>query len=149
MKKILALIGILILLQSCNRVERIQLLSQLEPALCENIGNPSKVDTVYKDKYTPHSSILYQYGDVPNVSFTQLVTFLSNAYNHKPELTTEGKRQVADFISTVDDNSFKTEVLEYYGEKDNKRYLYVIAVDLNNEIVTPSSQTPQTSVPSR
>lgn len=149
MKKIWSIIGVMILLLSCSRVERIQSLSQLEPTLRKHIGNPSKIDTVYPNEYTPNGSIIFQYEDTLNISFTQLVTFFSETYNHKPQLVIENKRQVADFILETNDNSFKTEVLEYYGSKDNKRNLYIIAIDVNNELVTPSSQTLQTSALSK
>lgn len=145
MRKILPLIGIFVFLLSCNRVERIQSLSQLEPALCKHVGYPSKIDTVYKNEYSKNGSILYQYDDSLKVSFEQLTNFISKAYDYVPELTIESKRQVANFTS----KAFKVAVLEYYGSKDNKRHLNLIVSDINNELIIPSSQTPQTVAPSK
>ena len=149
MKNILPLLFIAaMILVACNQVEHIQSLSQLEPALRKHVGNPSKIDTVYNE-YKTHSSILYLFEDSSNVSFQQVVDFLSKAYDCKPQLTLEEKRHLAKFESPSDTNSYDTGVLEYYKERDNKRILYIIAIDINNELVTPSSPVPQTVAPSK
>lgn len=150
MKNILSLLFIAtMLLVACNQVEQIQSLSQLEPALRKYVGNPSKIDTVYKYEYKTYSSILYLFEDSSNVSFQRVVDFLSKAYDCEPQLTLEEKRHLAKFESDSESNPYSTGVLEYYKERDNKRILYIIAIDKNNELVTPSSQTPQTVAPSK
>ena len=150
MKNILSLLFIAaFFLTACNQVEHVQSLSQLEPALRKHVGNPSKIDTVYKTDIDPHSSILFLFEDSSNVSFRQIVDFLSKAYGCEPQLTLEEKRYLAKFESDSETNPYNTGVLEYYKEKDNKRILYIVAIDINNELVTPSSQTPQTAVPSK
>lgn len=149
MKKILPLIGVILLLLSCSRVERIQSLSQLEPALRKYVGNPCKIDTIYKTEYFPYSGILYQYEEPTEVTFSQLITFLSKAYNHTPVLEFEEKRQTADFKSESEKNSFELKVYEYNDSKKNKRCLDLMVVDVNNELVIPSSPAPQRVAPSK
>ena len=150
MKNILPLLFIAtMLLVACNQVEQIQSLGQLEPALRKHVGNPSKIDTVYKTDFDPHSSILFLFEDSSNVSFQRVVDFLSKAYDCEPQLTLEEKRHLAKFESDSESNPYSTGILEYYKERDNKRILYIIAIDKNNELVTPSSPTPQTTALSK
>lgn len=149
MKKIWSIIGVMILLLSCSRVERIQSLSQLESALRKHVGNPSKIDTIYKSEHFPYSGIQYLFEVSSDVSFEQLTNFLSSAYDCKPKLIIEKNRQVADFKSESEKNPYELQILEYYSSKDNKRYLDLMIIDINNELVTPSSQTPQTSALSK
>lgn len=153
MKKILPLIIIVtLLLVACNQVEHIQSLSQLEPALRKHVGNPSKVDTMLEDKkaFITYNRIYYDFDDVPDVSFDQLVDFLSKAYNDEPVFEISEGRRRAKIVPLKDDSgAYMLQILEWYGSKDNKRHLSFCAIDANYELVTPSSQTPQTAVPSK
>lgn len=153
MKKILPLIIIVtLLLVACNQVEHIQSLSQLEPALRKHVGNPSKVDTMLEDKkaFITYNRIYYDFDDVLDVSFDQLVDFLSKAYNDEPVFEISEGRRRAKIVPLKDDSgAYMLQILEWYGSKDNKRHLSFCAIDANSELVTPSSQTPQTVAPSK
>ncbi|RHJ75750.1 hypothetical protein [Parabacteroides sp. AM08-6] len=151
MKKILPLLGIIMLLLSCSRVEHIQSLSQLEPALRKHVGSPSRIDTVLEDKehFTTYNRIGYHYDNVADVSFKQLVVFLSKAYDSKPVLNIKDKHSEAEFVLIPDKDIYMIQVVEWYGSKDNKRHLGFVILDVNNELVIPSSQRPQTAAPSK
>lgn len=151
MKKILSLIVITILLLSCNRVEPIHSLSQLEPALRKHVGNPSKIDTVYKGDILLFSGINYSYDSVPEVKFENLVEFLSEAYNAKPIITIDLPRRRAEFIPLKDHPGafYRIQVNDYWNGEVKERQLGFLVIDINNELATPSSPTPQTVVPSR
>lgn len=153
MKNILSLLFIAaFFLTACNQVEHIQSLSQLEPALRKHVGNPSKVDTMLEDKknFITYNSIYYNFDDAPDVSFDQLVDFLSKAYNDEPVFEiSEGRRRAKIVLLKDDSGAYMLQILEWYGSKDNKRHLGFCVIDANNELVTPSSQTPQTVAPSK
>ncbi|RHO73426.1 hypothetical protein DW083_06150 [Parabacteroides sp. AF48-14] len=150
MKKILPLIVVIVLLMSCNRVEPIQSLSQLEPALRKHVGNPSKIDTAYKGDILPFSGIRYEYDSVPEVKFEDLVEFLSKAYNTKPVITEDFPRRRAEFIPLKDHSgAYRIQVNDYWDGDVKERQLGFAIIDVNNELIPPSSQTPQTSVPSK
>lgn len=147
MKKILPLLLTTVVLFACNRVERIQSLSQLEPALREHVGNPSRIDTSYAGDICSLAGIYYQFDNVPQVTFEQLQYFLSKAYNSEPVLTVGDARRTSDFVLIKDDSSdyYMVQLAEWYGSKDNKRYLRFCILDVNNELIPPSSPAPQTT----
>lgn len=153
MKKILPLIIIVtLLLVACNQVEHIQSLSQLEPALRKYVGNPCKIDTMLEDKesFITCNSIHYNFNDVPNVSFERLVDFLSKAYEAKPVITIDLPRRRAEFIPLEEHpGAYMIQVNDYWNGNEKDRYLSLSIIDINNELVTPSSQTPQTVAPSK
>lgn len=153
MKNILSLLFIAALyLTACNQIEHIQSLSQLEPALRKHVGNPSKVDTMLEDKkaFITYNSICYDFDDVPDVSFDQLVDFLSKAYNDEPVFEISEGRRRAKIVPLKDDSgAYMLQILEWYGSKDNKRHLGFCVIDANYELVTPSSPTPQTAALSK
>lgn len=153
MKKIVPLIFLVtLLLVACNQVEPIQSLSQLEPALRQHVGNPCKIDTMLEDKksFITYNSIYYYFDDVPDVSFDQLVDFLSKAYNDEPVFEISEGRRRAKIVPLKDDSgAYMLQILEWYGSKDNKRHLGFCVIDANYELVTPSSPTPQTTAPSK
>lgn len=153
MKKIVTLIFMLgLLFTACNRVERIQSLNQLEPALRKHVGNPCEVDTMLEDKesFITYNSIHYNFDNVPDVSFDQLVDFLSKAYNDEPVFEISEGRRRAKIVPLKDDSgAYMLQILEWYGSKDNKRHLGFCVIDANYELVTPSSPAPQTTVPSK
>lgn len=152
MKRILLLfVGITIALLSCNRVERVESLSQLELGLRKHVGNPIRIDTLLKDEWhINYNNILYSYDDVSDVTFEQLASFLSKAYEYEPVLSIEEKRRTAEFIPIPDnDGAYTIQLVEWFGSKDNKRHLGFCILDTKNELVTPSSQTLQTSALSK
>lgn len=153
MKNILSLLFIaVILLVACNRVEHIQSLSQLEPALRKYVGDPSRIDTTYKscNNFLRSNRIHYEYDSVPEVKFEDLVDFLSSAYNVKPVITIDLPRRRAEFIPLKDNSgAYMIQVADYWNGEVKDRQLGFTILDINNELVTPSSQTPQTVAPSK
>lgn len=153
MKKILPLLFIATLfLLACNQVERVYTLNQLEPALSKHVGNPSRIDTTLKneDYFIRNSSIHYEYDSIPEVSFTDIVAFLTLAYDCEAVLTISTGRKKAEIVPLQDGSgAYMLQVLEWYGSKDNKRHLGFSVLDVNNELVTPSSPTPQTTALSK
>ena len=151
MKKILPLIIIsTLLLIACNQVDRVQSLSQLEPALRKHVGNPSGIDTVYKGDVLPFTGIRYEYSSVPDVKFEDIVEFLSKAYDTKPVMTINLPRRRAEFIPLKEHpEAYMIQVNDYWNGNEKDRYLSLSIIDINNELATPSSQTPQTAVPSK
>lgn len=150
MKNIVPLIFVTLLLVACNQVDRVQSLSQLEPALRKHVGNPSRIDTVYKGDLFPVSGIHYEFDDDPEVTFTKVVSFLSLAYDCDAVLTISTERKKAGIVPLQDGSgAYMLQVLEWYGSQDNKRHLGFSILDINNELVTPSSPAPQTAAPSK
>lgn len=152
MKNIVPLIFVTLLLVACNQVDHIQSLSQLEPALRKHVGNPSRIDTTFKneDYFIRHSSIHYEYDSVPEVKFEDLVVFLSKAYNAKPVITVDLPRRRAEFISLKDESgAYMIQVADYWNGDIKERQLGFSILDINNELVTPSSPAPQTAAPSK
>lgn len=149
MKKIVPLIFIAtLLLVACNQIDRVLSLSQLEPALRKHVGNPSGIDTVYKGDALPFTGIRYEYSSVPDVKFEDLVEFLSKAYDTKPVITINLPRRRAEFIPLKEHpGAYVIQVNDYWNGNEKDRYLSLSIIDINNELVTPSSQTPQTAVP--
>ncbi|WP_199653051.1 hypothetical protein, partial [Parabacteroides sp. AM08-6] len=142
MKKILPVLLVTVLLLSCSRVERIQSLSQLEPALRKHVGNPNKIDTVYKGDIFPMSGIHYEYDSVPKVKFEDLVDFLSKAYDATPVITIDLPRRKAWLVPLKDDSgAYMIQVSDYWDGDVKERQLGFFVIDVNNELVTPSSQT--------
>lgn len=152
MKNIVPLIFVTLLLVACNQVDHIQSLSQLEPALRKHVGNPSRIDTTFKneDYFIRHSSIHYEYDSVPEVKFEDLVVFLSKAYNAKPVITVDLPRRRAEFIPLKDESgAYMIQVADYWNGDIKERQLGFSILDINNELVTPSSPAPQTAAPSK
>lgn len=150
MKRILPLIVVTVLLVSCSRIEPIQSLSQLEPALRKHVGNPNKIDTVYKGDILHFSGIRYEYDSVPEVKFEDIVEFLSEAYNANPVITENLPRRRAEFIPLKDHSgAYMIQVNDYWDGDIKERQLGLAVIDVNNELITPSSPTPQTTVPSK
>ena len=151
MKKIVPLIFIVtVLLVACNQVDRVQSLSQLEPALRKHVGNPSGIDTVYKGDVLPFTGIRFEYSSVPDVKFEDLVEFLSKAYDTKPVMTINLPRRRAEFIPLKEHpGAYIIQVNDYWNGDAKDRYLSLSIIDINNELVTPSSPTPQTAALSK
>lgn len=151
MKKIASLIFIAtLLLVACNQVDRVQSLSQLEPALRKHVGNPSEIDTVYKGDILPFTGIRYEYSSVPDVKFENLVDFLSKAYDTEPVMTIDLPRRRAEFVPLKEHpGSYLIQVNDYWNGNKKDRYLSLSIIDINNELVTPSSLAPQTVAPSK
>lgn len=154
MKKILPLLFIATMfLIACNQVERIQSLSQLEPALRKHVGNPCKIDTMLEDKefFITYNSIHYNFDSVPDVSFEHLVDFLSIAYDAEPVITIDLPRRRAEFIPLKEHpGAYMIQVNDYWNGNAKDRYLSLCIIDINYELVIPSSsQTPQRVVPSK
>lgn len=153
MKKIAPLFFIItLLLVACNQVEHIESLSQLEPALRKHVGNPSRIDTIFKneDYFIRHSSIHYEYDSVPEVKFEDLVVFLSKAYNTKPVITIDLPRRRAEFIPLKDHSgAYMIQMNDYWDGDAKERQLGFTILDVNNELTTPSSPAPQTAAPSK
>lgn len=151
MKKIVPLIFIsTLLLLACNQVDRVQSLSQLEPALRKHVGNPSGIDTVYKGDVLPFTGIRFEYSSVPDVKFEDLVEFLSKAYDTKPVMTINLPRRRAEFIPLKEHpGAYIIQVNDYWNGDAKDRYLSLSIIDINNELVTPSSPTPQTTALSK
>lgn len=152
MKNIVPLIFVTLLLVACNQVDRIQSLSQLEPALRKHVGDPCKIDTMLEDKksFISYNRIYYDFDNAPDVSFDQLVDFLSKAYNDEPVFEISEGRRRAKIVPLKDDSgAYMLQILEWYGSKDNKRHLSFCVIDANYELVTPSSPAPQTAAPSK
>lgn len=152
MKNIVPLIFVTLLLVACNQVDRIQSLSQLEPALRKHVGNPSRIDTTFKneDYFIRHSSIHYEYDSVPEVKFEDLVVFLSKAYNTEPVITIDLPRRRAEFIPLKDHSgAYMIQMNDYWDGDVKERQLGFTILDINNELVTPSSPAPQTAAPSK
>lgn len=152
MKNIVPLIFVTLLLVACNQVDHIQSLSQLEPALRKHVGNPSRIDTTFKneDYFIRHSSIHYEYDSVPEVKFEDLVVFLSKAYNTEPVITIDLPRRRAEFIPLKDHfGVYIIQVNDYWDGDVKERQLGFTILDINNELVTPSSPAPQTAAPSK
>lgn len=153
MKKIVPLIFIVTLfLIACNQVDRVKSLSQLEPALRKHVGNPCKIDTMLEDKesFITYNSIHYNFDSVPDVSFEHLVDFLSRAYDAKPVITIDLPRRRAEFIPLKEHpGAYMIQVNDYWNGNVKDRYLSLCIIDINYELVTPSSQTPQTVAPSK
>lgn len=150
MKNIVPLIFVTLLLVACNQVDRIQSLSQLEPALRKHVGNPSRIDTVYKGDILPFTGIRYEYNTVPEVKFEDLVEFLSKAYDVKPVMTINLPRRRAEFIPLKEHpDAYMIQVNDYWDGSIKDRYLSFSIIDINNELVTPSSPAPQTAAPSK
>lgn len=151
MKKIVPLIFIVtVLLVACNQVDRVQSLSQLEPALRKHVGNPSGIDTVYKGDVLPFTGIRFEYSSVPDVKFEDLVEFLSKAYDTKPVMTINLPRRRAEFIPLKEHpGAYIIQVNDYWNGDAKDRYLSLSIIDINNELVTPSSPTPQTTALSK
>lgn len=153
MKNIVPLIFVITLfLVACNQVDRVQSLSQFEPALRKHVGNPCKIDTMLEDKelFVTYNSIHYDFDNAPDVSFDQLVDFLSKAYNDEPVFEISEGRRRAKIVPLKDDSgAYMLQILEWYGSKDNKRHLSFCVIDANYELTTPSSPAPQTAAPSK
>lgn len=152
MKNRVPLIFVTLLLVACNQVDRIQSLSQLEPALRKHVGNPCKIDTMLEDKksFISYNRIYYDFDNAPDVSFDQLVDFLSKAYNDEPVFEISEGRRRAKIVPLKDDSgAYMLQILEWYGSKDNKRHLSFCVIDANYELATPSSPVPQTIAPSK
>lgn len=151
MKNIVPLIFVITLfLVACNQVDRVQSLSQLEPDLRKHVGNPSRIDTLYKGDILPFTGIRYEYNTVPEVKFEDLVEFLSKAYNAKPVMTINLPRRRAEFIPLKEHpNAYMIQVNDYWDGNIKDRYLSFSILDINNELATPSSPAPQTVVPSK
>lgn len=151
MKKIVPLIFIItVLLVACNQVDRVQSLSQLEPALRKHVGNPSGIDTVYKGDVLPFTGIRFEYSSVPDVKFEDLVEFLSKAYDTKPVMTINLPRRRAEFIPLKEHpGAYIIQVNDYWNGDAKDRYLSLSIIDINNELVIPSSPTPQTTALSK
>lgn len=150
MKNRVPLIFVTLLLVACNQVDRIQSLNQLEPALRKHVGNPCKIDTMLEDKelFIVGNSIHYNFNDVPDVSFDQLVDFLSKAYDAEPVITIDLPRRRAEFIPLKDHpGAYMIQVNDYWNGNAKDRYLSLCILDINNELVTPSSPVPQTVAP--
>lgn len=151
MKNIVPLIFVITMfLVACNQVDRVQSLSQLEPALRKHVGNPSRIDTAYKGDILPFTGIRYEYSAVPEVQFEDLVEFLSKAYNAKPVMTINLPRRRAEFIPLKEHpDAYMIQVNDYWSGNMKDRYLSFSIIDINNELVTPSSPAPQTAAPSK
>lgn len=150
MKNIVFLFIVTLLLIACNQVEHIQSLSQLEPALRKHVGNPSRIDTTLKDcnNFIRTNRIHFEYDSVPEVKFEDLVEFLSKAYDAKPVITKDLPRRQAEFVPLKDHSgAYMIQVIDYWDGNIKERQLGFTILDINNELVTPSSQTPQTAVP--
>lgn len=150
MKNIVFLFFVTLLLVACNQVEHIQSLSQLEPALRKHVGNPSRIDTTFKnsENFVRTNRIHFEYDSVPEVKFEDLVEFLSNAYNAKPVITVDLPRRRAEFIPLKDHSgAYMIQVADYWDGDVKERQLGFTILDVNNELVTPSSPSPQTTAP--
>ena len=114
------------------------------------MGNPSGIDTVYKGDVLPFTGIRYEYSSVPDVKFEDIVEFLSKAYDTKPVMTINLPRRRAEFIPLKEHpEAYMIQVNDYWNGNEKDRYLSLSIIDINNELATPSSQTPQTAVPSK
>lgn len=153
MKYILPLLFIVtVFLAACNQVGHIQSLNQLEPALRKHVGNPNRIDTTWKsdNSFIRSNRIHYEYDSVPEVKFEDLVDFLSQAYDAKPVITVDLPRRRAEFIPLKDNSgAYMIQVADYWDGDVKERQLGFTILDVNNELVTPSSPTPQTTALSK
>lgn len=151
MKMILTLLFALLCMSSCNWIQPIHSLNQIEPGLRKHVGEPSVIDTGYRnpnDKFT-YNNIEFLYEESANVSFEQAVYFFSKAFDCNPELRVlDGVRRRADFKSRPEQKPFSIMLFERIDSIGHVGGLLIFVLDLRNEIQAPSSpKSPPDSYP--
>lgn len=150
MKIILPFLIALPCLLSCYHVEPIHKLSQLEPALRKYVGEPSEIDTSYKELelFQSFSDISFIYENATEGTFEKLVSFLSEAYDCEPVWEISSKRKRATLVPIPQKEGFyMVQTSEWIEGKENKREIILVVLDVNNELVPPSTSKSD-SIPS-